>query len=87
MTDTNIILKKELEYFKKNIIDYLKHYKNSFVLIKGNEFGGSFTTEKEAYDEGVRKFGNEPFLIKQVLDKEETVSFSSLYLGINDASI
>jgi len=62
------ILKREIEYYEKNKQEYLKEYKGQFVLIKGDSFAGSFTTDAEAYKTGVQKFGNEPFLIKQVLD-------------------
>ena len=61
-------LQTELEYFQKHKQEYLNLYKNQFVLIKGEKFAGAFTTEAEAYQAGLEKFGNAPFLIKQVLD-------------------
>ena len=67
-------LQTELEYFQRHKQAYLKLYENQFVLIKGEEFAGAFTTEAEAYKAGLGRFGNEPFLIKQVLDGDETVS-------------
>ena len=42
-------LQTELEYFRKHKQEYLKLYKNQFVLIKGEVFVGAFTTEAEAY--------------------------------------
>src|SRR5712692_849584 len=75
-------LQTELEYFQKHKQEYLKLYKGQFVLIKGEEFAGTFTTEAEAYKEGLEKFGNEPFLIKQVLDNDETDSFPALTVGV-----
>ena len=74
-------LQTELEYFQRHKQEYLKLYKNQFVLIKGEEFAGAFTTEAEAYKAGLEKFGNEPFLIKQVLDKDEIISYPALTLG------
>ncbi len=68
-------LQTELEYFQKHKPEYLKLYKGQFVLIKGEEFAGAFTTEAEAYKAGLERFGNEPFLIKQVLDTDQTVSY------------
>src|SRR5579864_2288354 len=70
-----IPLQKELEYFQKHKQEYLKLYQGQFVLIKGEKFAGAFTTEAEAYQAGLEKFGNEPFLIKQVLDDDGTVSY------------
>lgn len=70
-------LQTEIEYFQKNKPEYLKLYKNQFVLIKGQIPAGAFTTDAEAYKEGLEKFGNEPFLIKLVTDDDEMVSSSS----------
>jgi len=75
-------LQTELEYFQKHKQEYLKLYKGQFVLIKGEVFAGTFTTEAEAYKAGLEKFGNEPFLIKQVLDEDETISYPALTTGV-----
>lgn len=75
-------LQTELEYFRKHKQEYLKLYKNQFVLIKGEAFAGAFTTEAEAYKAGLQKFGNVPFFIKQVLDDEEPGSYPTLTVGI-----
>jgi len=74
-------LQTELEYYQKNKQEYLKLYKGQFVLIKGEDFAGAFTTDAEAYKAGLEKFGNEPFLIKQVLDDDGTVSYPALTIG------
>jgi len=81
MSEQNL-LQTELEYFQKHKQEYLKLYKGQFVLIKGEEFAGTFTTEAEAYKAGLEKFGNEPFLIKPVLDNDETASFPALTVGV-----
>jgi len=73
-------LQTELEYFQKNKQEYLKLYKDQFVLIKGENFAGSFTTEAEAYKAGLEKFGNAPLLIKQVLDDDGTVSYPAFFM-------
>ena len=75
-------LQTELEYFQKHKQEYQKLYKGQFVLIKGEQFAGAFTTEAEAYRVGLEKFGNQPFLIKQVLDDDGTVSYPSLSIGL-----
>ncbi len=77
-----IPLQTELEYFEKNKQEYLKLYKGQFVLIKGENFAGAFTTDAEAYRAGLEKFGNKPFLIKQVLDEDETISYPALTVGV-----
>jgi len=77
-----IPLQTELEYFQKHKQEYLKLYQGQFVLIKGEKFAGAFTTEAEAYQAGLEKFGNGPFLIKQVLDEDGTVSYPALTVGM-----
>ena len=75
-------LQTEIEYFQQKKPEYLKLYKGQFVLIKGKNFAGAFTTDAEAYKAGLDKFGNEPFLIKQVLDDDGTVSHPALTIGV-----
>ena len=75
-------LQTELEYFQKHKQEYLKLYKGQFVLIKGEQLAGTYTTEAEAYGAGLEKFGNTPFFIKQVLDDDETVSYHALTAGV-----
>ncbi len=81
MSEQNL-LQTELEYFQKYKQEYLKLYKGQFVLIKGENFAGAFTTDAEAYKAGLEKFGNQPFLIKQVLDNDGTVSYPALTIGV-----
>ena len=79
MTDiTKNVLSKELAFFEKKKSEFLKTYKNQFILIKGNQLINAFTTETEAYKFGVEKYGNDPFLIKQVLGKEEAITIPAL---------
>jgi hypothetical protein len=74
-------LQKELNFYQKHKQEYLKLYKGQFVLIKGEEFIGVFTTDAEAYKAGLEKFGNQPFLIKQVLEDDSKVSYPALTVG------
>ncbi len=75
-------LEKELAYYTRHRDDLLQHYENLFVLIRGEELIGVFSTEAEAYQAGVERFGNEPFLIKQVTRDEETEHIPALTLGL-----
>jgi hypothetical protein len=74
-------LQTELNFYEKNKQEYLKLYNGQFVLIKGEQLIGTFTTDAEAYRAGLEKFGNEPFLIKQVLPDGTKVSNPALTLG------
>ncbi|MBF0537758.1 MAG: hypothetical protein HQL03_05830 [Nitrospirae bacterium] len=75
-------LDKELEYFNKNKEEYLKYFKGKYALIKGEEFINTFTAEEEAYNEGIDRFGNTPFLIKLITDKEFIHMLPALTLGL-----
>ena len=79
------MFQKELEYYRANKDDMLKHHENQFVVIKGNRFIGAFTTEQEAYEAGLKELGNVPFLIKRVTKEEEIVRFPALSIGIVNA--
>jgi hypothetical protein len=74
-------LQTELKFYQKNKREYLKLYKGQFVLIKGEKFDRAFTTDAEAYKAGLEQFGNQPFLIKQVLEDDTKVSYPALTVG------
>lgn len=78
-------LQKELDYFTHNKDEFLKHYKGQFVLIKGNTLIGGYTTEQEAYQAGVSRYGSETFFIKQVLEDEPIFAHPALTAGLTYA--
>lgn len=80
-------LKKELEFFESKKQEYLKSYKDKFVLIKGDKLIGVFDKVEDAYKKGIEEFGNTPFLIKQVREKEEPEQLPALAIGIISARI
>ncbi|HHT9133078.1 MAG TPA: hypothetical protein ACFYED_11440 [Candidatus Tripitaka californicus] len=82
-----MVLEEELKYFNEHKEKFLKHYEGQFVLIKGTSFAGSYTTEEEAYQAGIQKFGNTPFLIKRVAKEEEVSRFPALVLGLIGARL
>jgi hypothetical protein len=75
------VLQTEVQFYQKNKDEYLKLYKGQFVLIKGEKFIGVYTTDAEAYKAGLEQFGNQPFLIKQVLEDDTKVSYPALTIG------
>ena len=74
-------LKKELQYYSEQKAELLKHYKGQFALIKGKEVIGTYTTWDEALEDGIKKLGNVPFLIRQVQEEEEVVQSPALLVG------
>jgi hypothetical protein len=49
----------------------LKQDEDKFVLIHGDEMVDTFTSYEDALKEGYKKFGLEPFLIKQIHSIED----------------
>ena len=72
-----LILLRESDFFERNKGRFIKDHKGKFVLIKKDSTIGFFSTEEEAYKEGLNKFGNKPFFIKQIEDKDKNESIAS----------
>ena len=47
---------------------------------------GTFTTHAEAYEHGIEKLGNVPFLIKRIEEREEVIYYPALSIGATNAS-
>ena len=83
-------LEKELKYFENQKAELLKHHENQFVLISGDQLAGAFTTEAEAYQAGLQKFGNQPFLMTYFPRVRERISLefpcgaSGIVVGFGD---
>ncbi len=80
-------LEKELATYARMKADLLKAYEGKFVLIHTEEFCGAYDTAENAYAEGVKRFGQEPFLIKKVTVQEEIYRNQALSLGLLNARI
>jgi hypothetical protein len=80
-------LEQELKFFESKKKEWLKDYRDKFVLIKGEELIDVFNTLEDAYKEGVKRYGNQPFLIKKVTEEEETETLPSLTSGIIHAHL
>ena len=80
-------LKEELEFFEAHRAEWLAQHKGRFALVKGQQLIGTFDTAENAYVDGVPRFGNTPFLIKQILEREPIVHAPALTLGLLGAHI
>ena len=76
------VLSEELKYYEDHKQELLEHHDGQFVLIRHDELAGAFTTEAEAYEAGLNRFGNKPFLIRQVSEHVETAHFPALTLNV-----
>jgi len=82
-----IELEEELNYFESKRKEWLEKFRDKYVLIKRKELIDVFASLEDAYKEGVRRFGNQPFFIKQVTEVENIEETPSLTLGIIHAHI
>lgn len=75
-------LEREQAYFEENRAKLLAEHMGKFALIKESEFVGTYDTEEAAYVEGLQRFGNSPFLVKQILPDDPVVHLPALSLGL-----
>lgn len=80
------MLEQERSFYQEKLEEWLFQFPNKFVLIKGQELIGTFSSSSEALAEGVRRFGLTSFLIRQVQDAQEEVNIPALTLGLLNAS-
>jgi hypothetical protein len=74
-------LAPELAYYTQHKEELLRHHAGAFVVVRGSELLGAFTTESEAYEAALKKYGNTPVLIRQVLRDEPRIQFPALVVG------
>lgn len=75
-------LQEELAFFERQRLDLLARAPGKYALIKGSEVIGIFDTEIEAARAGYRQIGNEPFLIKHIVEADVPLIFTSFNLGV-----
>jgi hypothetical protein len=82
-----IALEQERVFFKNRQADWEKLYPGKFVLVQGQELIGVFDTAENAVSEGIRRFGLNPFLVRNVLEKEEELRIPALMFDLVHAII
>ncbi len=68
-------LEKELETYRSKLPE-LKAQEGKYVLIHGTDIIDTFVSYEDALKDGYRRFGLEPFLVKQILAIEPVFSFT-----------
>ena len=74
-------LKQERNFFKDHQAEWLKSYPGKFVLVKGEALIGVFDTDSTAVSKEIRRFGLEPFLVRNVAEREEELRIRVIYSG------
>ena len=52
-----------------------------YALIKGAELIETFASETEAAGAGFRRFGNQPFLVKHIVEADVPLPFATFNIG------
>lgn len=75
-------LEAELAYFEQHRSELLGRAKGKFALIKDQTLVDTFDSQVDAIRAGYRSFGNEPFLVKQIVAVDVPLNFTSLNIGV-----
>ena len=75
-------LDEELKYFESIRSKLLESSKGQYALIKEENLIGTFKSEAEAYKAGIEKYGNVPFLIKEIVSKDSIDFIPVLSIGV-----
>ena len=78
-------LQRELDTYAKSVNDWPEHT-GKFVLIKGDDVVGFYSTYEDAITEGYRRFQLTPFLVKQV-SMIEQACFVTPLMRVSNASL
>jgi len=73
-----IALEREYKLFKEHRAELLTKGEGKFVLIKGETVIDIFASYEDALKEGLKRFGDVPFLIQEI-QREEDVNFFYAY--------
>lgn len=75
----------ERDYFREHRAEWAESRPGSFVLVKGRELVGVYSSAEDALTEGAYLFGLSPFLVRNVNEEEQEISVPALTLGIINA--
>lgn len=76
------LLSVEKETYNTNKERLLAEYEGKYVLIRKDKIIDIFITEEDAIKEGYQRFGNKPFLVKQISQIDPVLNFTSYLLGV-----
>jgi len=82
----NAPLQQERKFFLEHQADWRKMHPGKFVLVKGEALIGVFDSDNTAVSEGIRRFGLESFLVRNVEEMEEAIRIPALMLGLLHAN-
>ena len=75
-------LETEWRFFEKNRDRFVAEAEGKFALVKGRRLFGFYESERDALDEGYRRFGHPPFMVKRVLKIEMPIDLTSNLIAV-----
>ncbi|MGB3480314.1 MAG: hypothetical protein WBB67_14290 [bacterium] len=75
------VLEKELKTYETKKQELIGKSKGKFALVKDDQVIDVFDTKIDAIRQGYERFGNVPFLVKQIVEIETPQNFTSNLLG------
>ncbi len=79
------MLETELAFFELHRAQWVRVHPGKYALIKGEQLEGMYDSSGNAYTEGVKRWGNVPFLIKEVLPEDRVEQSPALTHGLINA--
>ena len=76
------MLDRELKTYELHKSELIGSSKGQFALVKDDQIVDVFDTEMDAIRQGYERFGNTPFLVKEIVEIEEPLEFTSNLLAI-----
>lgn len=76
------VLDTELKTYEQHRDQLLGRAEGKYVLIRNEQVIGVYESKMDAIAQGYQKFGNVPFLVKQVVKVEAPQNFISNLLGV-----
>ena len=81
------LLGTEIAYYESQKESLLNHHEGQFALLSGRQILGTYTTEAEAYEAGLNRVGNRPFLIRQMRSHDLPLQAPVLFVGLDLGSV
>ncbi len=75
-------LEKELETYERQRAELVGKAQGKFALIKDEQVVDTFDAESDAIRAGYERFGNVPFLVKQIVEIETPENFTSNLMAV-----
>ena len=82
MASVAIDLEAELKFFEEHRLELFHEAPRKFALVKGTHLLGTFDSELEAVRAGFRTVGNDSFLVKEIVEADVPLVFSTFNLGV-----